>query len=234
MNVTYLNHSGFLLEWDDSYWLFDYFKGEIPTMNPNKDIYVFTSHSHHDHFNQEIFELLSTYPKVKYIFADEMKEECGKLQTPEILFLKNHTDTELNHSLKIHTLASTDLGCAFVIEYKNHTVYHAGDLHWWYWDGEDPAWNEQMTADYKKEMEYLKGKQLDLVMTPLDPRQGNEYALGMNYLLEIASVKHVFPMHFWDDFSIINRYLCEYKVPENTKFHSIEQDGEKMEVFYEV
>ena len=43
MNVTYLNHSGFLLEWDECYWIFDYFKGEIPTMNPNKDIYVFTS-----------------------------------------------------------------------------------------------------------------------------------------------------------------------------------------------
>ena len=234
MNVTYLNHSGFLLEWDDSYWIFDYFKGEIPAMNPEKDIYVFASHSHHDHFNSEVFSLSKMYPKVTYIFAEELKDSCSKLQKPEILFLENNTDTVIDDLLKIHTLTSTDLGCAFVIEYKNHTIYHAGDLHWWYWDGEDPEWNNQMTADYKKEMEYLKGKKLDLVMTPLDPRQGNEYALGMNYLLEIAEVKHAIPMHFWDDFSIINRYLNEYKVPENTTFHQITKDGEKMEVFYEI
>lgn len=234
MNVTYLNHSGFLLEWDDCYWIFDYFKGEIPSMNPDKDIYVFASHSHHDHFNQDVFKLSKMYPKVIYIFSDEIKEACSNIQTPEIIFLENHTDKVINDSLKIHTLTSTDLGCAFVIEYENYTVYHAGDLHWWYWDGEDPEWNNQMTADYKKEMEYLKGKQLDLVMTPLDPRQGNEYALGMNYLLEIATVKHVFPMHFWDDFSIINRYLSEYEIPQNTTFHRITKDGEKMEVYYEI
>ena len=58
MKVTYLNHSGFLLEWKNSYFLFDYYKGELPELNSEKDVFVFCSHSHHDHFNPEIFSIL--------------------------------------------------------------------------------------------------------------------------------------------------------------------------------
>ena len=32
MKVTYLNHSGLLLEWDRCYWIFDYYKGELPAI----------------------------------------------------------------------------------------------------------------------------------------------------------------------------------------------------------
>ncbi|MBP1754948.1 MAG: fold metallo-hydrolase [Firmicutes bacterium] len=34
MIITYIGHSGFLIEWDNCYWLFDYFKGEIPALDP--------------------------------------------------------------------------------------------------------------------------------------------------------------------------------------------------------
>ena len=96
MKITYLNHSGFLLEWSKCYWLFDYYKGEIPVLDAEKDIFVFCSHSHHDHFNPEIFQLLKDYPKVTYVFADEMKEACDKLEVPEIHFLQDHTSINFN------------------------------------------------------------------------------------------------------------------------------------------
>ena len=52
LTVTYIGHSGFLLETEDAYFLFDYFKGTIPELKNNKSIIVFSSHRHHDHFNQ--------------------------------------------------------------------------------------------------------------------------------------------------------------------------------------
>ena len=58
MTVTYIGHSGFLLETEDAYFLFDYFEGTIPELKNNKSIIVFSSHRHHDHFNPEIFELI--------------------------------------------------------------------------------------------------------------------------------------------------------------------------------
>ena len=38
LTVTYMGHSGFLLETEDAYFLFDYFKGTIPELKNNKSI----------------------------------------------------------------------------------------------------------------------------------------------------------------------------------------------------
>ena len=58
MKITYIGHSGFLVETKDCYYLFDYYKGDLPTLKPDKPMVVFCSHFHHDHFNPEIFDIL--------------------------------------------------------------------------------------------------------------------------------------------------------------------------------
>jgi len=57
MEITYIGHSGFMMEWDSCYWLFDYYKGEIPEIKKDKKLFVFASHNHRDHFNPAIFQL---------------------------------------------------------------------------------------------------------------------------------------------------------------------------------
>ena len=59
MNITYINHSGFLVESADCYYLFDYFKGSLPILKTEKPILVFASHNHQDHYNPEVFKLLA-------------------------------------------------------------------------------------------------------------------------------------------------------------------------------
>ena len=188
----------FKRKWDSCYWLFDYFEGTIPELDSQKELFVFCSHSHEDHFSPSVFELAKKYPSVNYIFSNEVCNACKKLakreskELPVIHFLKSRTVTDFTTAagevMKIHTLLSTDCGCAFFIEYNGKSIYHAGDLHWWYWEGEDPDWNKKMTADYKKEMEYLEGKYIDLAFNVLDPRQEKDYALGMNYFLLIQDI----------------------------------------------
>ncbi len=36
MKITYINHSGFLVETRDCYYIFDYFKGELPYLDKKK------------------------------------------------------------------------------------------------------------------------------------------------------------------------------------------------------
>ena len=57
MKITYIGHSGFFVEMEDACFLFDYYKGTIPETDGNKKMYVFVSHRHHDHYNEEIFRL---------------------------------------------------------------------------------------------------------------------------------------------------------------------------------
>ena len=58
MKITYINHSGFLIETKDCYYIFDYYKGELPLLDKKKEVIVFCSHFHKDHFNPVIFEIL--------------------------------------------------------------------------------------------------------------------------------------------------------------------------------
>ena len=38
MKITYINHSGFLLETRDCYYIFDYYKGELPNLDKEKEV----------------------------------------------------------------------------------------------------------------------------------------------------------------------------------------------------
>jgi DNA repair exonuclease SbcCD nuclease subunit len=76
---------------------------------------------------------------------------------------------------------------------------------------------------------YVK-ENIDLAFTLLDPRQEKDYALGMNYFLEHTCTKHVFPMHFWNDFNVTEQYLREYSIPSETTFYVLHQDGQTFEI----
>ena len=58
MRVTFLEHSGFLVESDSAALLFDWWKGELPALAPGVPLYVFVSHWHEDHFSPRVFYLV--------------------------------------------------------------------------------------------------------------------------------------------------------------------------------
>ena len=123
---------------------------------------------------------------------------------------------------KLTTFQSTDLGVAFLIEDDQNLIYHAGDLNDWVWEEESVSYNEQMTIDYRKQMnllsEKLDGKTIDTAFIVLDPRQEKDYDRGMCYFLEQIPVKQVYPMHYWESPDIIQTFLKdhpEYKVQIN-------------------
>ena len=62
MKITYLDHSGFAVEYKKYVLIFDWYKGKLPEFDSEKEIYVFSSHSHYDHFDRKIFELENIYP----------------------------------------------------------------------------------------------------------------------------------------------------------------------------
>ena len=55
MKVTFIEHSGFMVEMEQNVLLFDYYQGEIPSFDGSKTLYVFASHSHADHYDPAIW-----------------------------------------------------------------------------------------------------------------------------------------------------------------------------------
>ena len=75
MKITYIHHSCFLVETEGSYYLFDYEKGALPEMDVTKQIFVFSSHGHPDHYNPEIFSILESrgMRNVQAILSDDIE-----------------------------------------------------------------------------------------------------------------------------------------------------------------
>jgi L-ascorbate metabolism protein UlaG (beta-lactamase superfamily) len=242
MEITYIGHSGFLIEWDSCYLLFDYYKGVIPDMNPGKKLFVFASHKHADHYNPEIFGLADRYPEIEFVLSSDIRPSAVHLKkagddnriTDRILSVKPSAEYVLydnNEKIELLTLKSTDCGVAFLLKYKGKTIYHAGDLNQWVWKEETKQYNNNMTAKFNKEMEVLKNIPIDVAFVPLDPRLEDWYYMGLQKLLETTVVRYVFPMHFWDKPSIIQQFKSEYALETKaTQIMEISHDGQKWKI----
>lgn len=61
MQVTYIDHSGFMVESGSCYYIFDYYKGELPKLDKDKEVIVFCSHFHQDHLIRRFFKSLKIW-----------------------------------------------------------------------------------------------------------------------------------------------------------------------------
>lgn len=205
MKVTFLAHSGFLLELKHANLLFDYIGGELPPLN-DRPLLVFASHRHADHFSPEIFSLADQYPDIRFILGfdipDQGRDDCIYAAANEML-------SPLPGVL-VETLASTDEGVAFLLTIGEETIFHAGDLNWWHWEGEPDPWNPDMERNFKAICTALEGRFISLAMLPLDPRQGIDGYRGAKHFLETASIAHFLPMHQWENFDFTDSFLSAH------------------------
>jgi len=76
MTLTYIFHSGFVLETEQSILIFDYWLDPYDVvysfLKKNKPIYVFSSHFHEDHFNKVIFEWRKQHEGITYILSKDI------------------------------------------------------------------------------------------------------------------------------------------------------------------
>ena len=211
MKATYIFHSGFLIETEKSYYIFDYYKGDLPKLDSGKPVVVFASHNHADHYNPEIFTMLKEMG-MKDVFAVLAKDIPPKKypETVEVLKAQGRHDYLLPHGEKLHTLISNDAGVAFLLHTDEGCIYHAGDLNDWTWEGESESFNKQIRGTYRRSIDDIRGTHIDIAMLPLDSRQDNHYADGMAYFLSVLTPREVYPMHYWQKPEVIDRFILEY------------------------
>lgn len=237
MKVTYLYHSGFLVELEQHILLFDYYKGKLPEFSKEKTIYVFASHKHRDHFDFSIFELFHQYENIHYFLGSDIRLSEKYLErngiSPKVKEKLTNIGAEQNRKLwdiEIKTLKSTDAGVAFCIFCEGKSIYHAGDLNNWHWEGETEDYNHRMKTAYEKEIDKIVGTHFHAAFVPLDPRLDKAYGYGMDYFLERVGDEcdAIFPMHMWEKYEYIHAYL-ETEIGKRFS-HKIIDIGKKKEV----
>ncbi len=213
MKITYLHHSGFLVELADCCLVFDYFEKGL-THLPDKPVLVFASHAHRDHYDPDVFRLAAGH-EITAILSKDIPRRLWP-EGIDVISVHAHRAYDLPHGIRLTTLQSTDAGVAFYLQTPEGCIYHAGDLNEWVWAGEPEQYNKQMTGNYRHELDLLRGKRVDCAFVPLDPRQEADYARGLLYVLTALAPKAVFPMHYWQRPEIIAQFLREY--PQYTDY----------------
>ncbi|MDO4266539.1 MAG: MBL fold metallo-hydrolase [Eubacteriales bacterium] len=181
MRLTFLQHSGFLLETESWYLIFDLCRSEealrknepicvqnqaqhpaehtgmLPMLTGEKPIAVFVSHSHYDHFDEAIFGLSDQYGKerVHYVLSSDIDDidDIAERLSGKLCFMGPGEARKLNPGeLGIRTLRSNDAGVAYLVETDGKLIYHAGDLQYWDWPGEPEEDNLHYRDTYIEEI----------------------------------------------------------------------------------
>lgn len=222
MKIYYIFHSCFVVETESSFLLFDYYKNirdknqdfdfnELmkAIFESSKSLYVFSSHSHQDHFNTKILSWASEKENIYYILSNDIK-----LYTDfkNITAAKPNENFVLNN-LNISTFGSTDEGCSFLISVDGAKIFHAGDLNWWKWPDDTPEEEKEMEGAFKEIINDVVNARImiDVAFFPLDPRLEGNYLCGGQYFIEKLSPKVFIPMHFWSSFKTTDDFSHSQK-----------------------
>lgn len=202
LEIYFLHHSAVCVIHGKTLMVFDYFMhkkdkhikdGHISCEDiaAFERVYVFVSHSHHDHFNKCIFDWAS--PKVTYILDSTVDEAIdgavvlspGKTYSDERVFVRE--------------FGSTDCGGSFYVNIDGTSLFHAGDLNDWHWrsDGNE-RYSRIMTKMFDREMAYLKDHvaHIDYAFFPVDKRMGSGHDEGAKKFINMMKPDVLIPIHF--------------------------------------
>ena len=233
--IWYLYHSGFAVKTRVSahmpprehFLVFDYYADEPAVSGPGaggrsldtgviepaqiagERVTVFASHRHPDHYNPVIWRFADAIPSLQYLLSGDIrrtrsaKEACAA-GDKNVRYIRPGEALDLD-GLRVTALDSTDIGIAFLVKDGPLTIFHAGDLNWWHWEGEPEAENRKMARDFCAQIDRLRGERIDLAFFPVDPRLGGDCVRGIDYFMRTVGAAAVFPMHFGDDTGVIGR-----------------------------
>jgi hypothetical protein len=128
--INCTGHSGFTVESDSHFLIFDYSEGALPQLPQKKKVYVFISHSHEDHFNPEVFSFCREHPNVRYVVSYDIPKsilsDCGiradavvvdpphKGLTPEVISYL----AELNPSRVVYISCDADTLARDIVRFR--------------------------------------------------------------------------------------------------------------------
>ena len=219
IRLTYIFHSGFVVETAAGILVFDYWL-DLANVLPKclsrrggRHVYVFASHFHKDHFTKDIFGWKQSLGSdVTYILSkDILKHSRADKGEADVWLAKGGTWADEN--IQVTATGSNDSGVSWIVETGGNRIFHAGDLCNWYArflaDGNkyrqpyseelgediDPVAEEKRFLGELKDIQKI-AKGFDLVMFPVDGRIGNGYTLGARQFIERFQVGMFVPMHF--------------------------------------
>lgn len=225
--IHYIYHSGFTLETDNAFLIFDYYKHpdsneylankDVLTpenLKSKKKVFIFSSHSHGDHFNPEILKWQQYNNNTEYILSSDIEI---KYMRPNYTIISEGEEKSIK-DIYVKAYGSTDIGISFLVKIDGLTIFHAGDLNWWHWKEDSLEERKLAEKAFKENISIIKAQQnnIDIAFFPVDSRLEEFYYVGGEHFIKELHPKILIPMHFGDDFSATRNFAEKFKIPQTT------------------
>ena len=250
MKLTYIYHSGFVVETEGCILVFDFWKdpaGVMPgVLESDKPLYVFSSHFHEDHFDRSILGWKEKKRDITYILSkDILKHYRARRESADVWLAKGGRWEDGN--VRVWATGSTDSGVSWIVETDGRRLFHAGDLNNWYarfltedFQGGlvhspdfgidvDPVREEKFYLGELKDIRKITDS-FDIVFFPVDSRTGNGYTRGARQFIGRFRTGLLVPMHFTSGGFESAWRMKEYADAAGVGFWSIGREGETLDI----
>lgn len=203
VKVKHIYHSGFILETDDLLMVFDYYTGDIDLKD--KRTIVFATHGHADHYTEDIFKWRKEKDNIKYVLSSDI----AYFSTSKHIYIMKPDEKLKLDDVEIQSFGSTDQGLSLLVNYKDINIFFSGDLNWWHWPNDSIEEQKDEEDQFKEEIAKIKrtNRDIDLAFFPVDPRLGEGFSLGAEFIIEELEPNYLFPMHFGDKYDTSKRFI---------------------------
>ncbi len=240
MRITYIFHSCFIITDDEVQMVFDYpdfdalayvglFAQKIdiePYIDPTRRVLFFSSHSHPDHFNPKIIDMMRNIPDSRFIFSNEtlnifpdytsgMENRCNTLKPGDSV------DIGTTH---ISAMASTDIGISFFIEHKGAHIFFPGDLALWIWEDLDRETKKEIEEIFNNTIMDIKQREIDILFVVVEPNLREFGWGGAVDAVRSLTPALTIPVHLRQQYSLI--YEFKKTLPKGTKVFSYRRTGD--------
>jgi L-ascorbate metabolism protein UlaG (beta-lactamase superfamily) len=244
MDVYYIFHSGFSIDWDEDCLIFDYYKGKLSEKwsipcgqapNAYKSMSVFASHAHGDHFTPEIFAWTAQRSDIKYLLSSDIAGSGMRVPNEmigNVSYISDGETVSIN-GFAVKAYGSTDAGVSFHLAKGGVSIFHAGDLNYWHWMDESTGEEIQEASEmFDAELEKIKRgvDRIDIAFFPVDPRMKTDYYRGAVMFCAAMRPKYLVPMHFGLHFSSPPGFMDEISKYTEVKLPDRGKRGSKMEM----
>ncbi len=236
MRINYLHHSAVCIALEQSLLIFDHYldmpgkritEGYVgmEDIRAAQRVFVFVSHSHHDHYDRSIFEWAKAGVPVTYILDDTVP--AG--DAPDGAIFLSRGETYDDGYIHVREFGSTDMGGSFYVECEGMSYFHAGDLNNWHWkDDGNEKYTRVMEKFYDRELRFLRHEvqHIDYAFFPVDKRMGRDYDEGADQFIEVMKPQVFIPIHFVD-FEDTESYHIKMQ-NSSTKVLAVHHKGEQL------
>jgi len=243
--ITYVYHDCFLLDHGGLTILFDYPSQEhrnaeaaplVQAHVQDADLVVFFSHSHPDHFSEEVLELEKLARRVRYVVSFDVADLYEAFDPDESgreVYVLDPDDTEAvtmeapQGELSLRCFESSDLGVGALIELPGARIWFGGDVAAWDWENADEATREFSRRHFDEVLDALAVAKPDIAFSNTDKRLEN-WAGGLEFVRRVRPRVFV-PMHAFGNAEWVWEFAAELG-DSPSKLFLYASTGDAMEV----